>query len=643
MLKGEMNRKETRAYARQFNRNNLQRFHSCKRSQLTIFIIIAIVIVAVVVGYVVIKDRISYGEIPSEFQPVENYFLDCVDGIVRDGAEVLGTQGGYIETPEFEVGSEYMPFSSQLDFFGFGVPYWYFKSGNNIIKEQVPSRKMMEDELGNYVYDRVGECKFRDFSSQGFDVSLDDVSSVDVGIRENEIDVRVNVELIISKEEEVVRIERHDVSVDSKLGKFYDLALKIYNYEKQEMFLEKYAVDVLRLYVPVDGFEITCSPLIWNFDDVVDELREALSANMQAIRLKGDYYKGSDGYFIENLETDEAVNFVYDPSWPTRVEVWPSENRILMAEPVGTQEGLGILGFCYVPYHFVYDVVYPVLIQVYDGVEMFQFPVAIIVNKNMPREALFGTEVVDTTTELCKYKNTEVVVYTYDTELNPVEADISFKCISDVCSIGRTGVSGSSAKLVEDFPQCVNGFIIAKSEGYATAKYQISTNEPGVADIIMDKLYDVDVELELDGQSTDEQAVIHFNSEDYSTSVAWPQQKKVTLVQGDYNISVYVYRNSSLNIEGYTTEKCSDVPRDGLLGVFGMTKEKCFDISIPSQKVEMSLSGGGRGREYIVESNLRDYGVMEIMTESLPKPASLDELQNNYQLFNTKFVYLNWR
>ena len=42
--------------------------------------------------------------------------------------------------PEYEAGSEYMPFSSQLDFLGNPIPYWYYVSGNNIQREQVPSK-----------------------------------------------------------------------------------------------------------------------------------------------------------------------------------------------------------------------------------------------------------------------------------------------------------------------------------------------------------------------------------------------------------------------------------------------------------------------------------------------------------------------
>ena len=63
----------------------------------------------------------------------------------------------------------------------------------------------------------------------------------------------------------------------------------------------------------------------------------------------------------------ELLNYVNtcEPS-ETIVQAGNREALIFhMAEPVGNQEGMGMLGFCYVAYHFVYDLAYPVLVQVY--------------------------------------------------------------------------------------------------------------------------------------------------------------------------------------------------------------------------------------------------------------------------------------
>ena len=48
------------------------------------------------------------------------------------------------------------------------------------------------------------------------------------------------------------------------------------------------------------------------------------------------------------------------------------------------------------------------------------------------------------------------------------------------------------------------------------------------------------------------------------------------------------------------------------------------------------LSGGGKENYYILESELSDSNVIEINAESLDLPKSIEELQDNYILFEEK-------
>src|SRR3989338_10555856 len=144
----------------------------------------------------------------------------------------------------------------------------------------------------------------------------------------------------------------------------------------------------------------------------------ALEANIPAIKIKGDYYKLNEKenkYFIQDIgeNVDFNVNFMYSKHWPLKLEIWPSEEGLLKAEPVGLQEGMGMLGFCYTPYHFVYDFAYPVLIQLYSGSEIFQFPVVVFIEKNQPRESLDAESVPNVVPELCQNKISEQTVNTY--------------------------------------------------------------------------------------------------------------------------------------------------------------------------------------------------------------------------------------
>ena len=86
----------------------------------------------------IFKDKLTGQKIPASIQPIYTTFLSCLEEDALVGVDILMSQGGYINLPVFEPGSAYMPFSSQLNFIGNPIPYWYYVSGNNIEKEQVP-------------------------------------------------------------------------------------------------------------------------------------------------------------------------------------------------------------------------------------------------------------------------------------------------------------------------------------------------------------------------------------------------------------------------------------------------------------------------------------------------------------------------
>jgi len=597
-----------------------------KRAQVTIFIIIAIVIIGGVVVFYSFRDSIVGEKIPVSIEPVYNNFLSCLEGKILTGIDILESQAGYIFLPDFEPGSRYMPFSSQLNFLGNPVPYWYYVSGNNVQKEQVPSKNEMENQLENFIEEKINKCVFDEYYEQGFEINQG-VPEAKISIEEDKVDVRLKMEMSFEKGEDSVVIKNHDMEVDSKLGMLYDSAIELYQKEQADLFLENYAIDNLRLYAPVDGVELTCSPMTWNANDVFDDLQEAIEANTLALKTSGGDYslqKEENKYFIIDVPIENNVRFINSKNWPNSFEVNPSEGNILISKPVGNQPGLGVLGFCYVPYHFVYNIRYPVLVQVQEGSEIFQFPVAVVIQGNQPRESLEVSEVDIGVTELCKYKNTLVDVNVYDTKLNSVEANISYDCLGVTCDIGKT----EFGSLAGNFPQCVNGQIIAKAEGFENAKYVYSTTETGSVDIILDKLYKLDVKLNKGGT-----AIISFVSDTSSKTIVYSEKKSVELSEGQYEISVYIYQNSSLKLAETTHEQCVEVPQSGVGGLFGLTKDECFEMKMPAQIVSNALSGGGKENYYILESELADANVIEINVGSLPTPNSIEELQNNYILF----------
>ena len=614
-----------------------------KRAQTTILIILAILIVAAIILFFIFRGTLSIGGPPSDLEPVYTYYLNCIEQETQIAANILGQQGGYIEGPNFSPGSEYMPFSNYLNFVGIPIPYWYYISGNNIAKEQVSSRDDMEEELDKFLENRILQCDFSRFAHEGFEIVVSNEIEVETDIKDNKINVNVKHNLEIKREESSWTAKKHSNDVQSNLGKFHELATKIYDDFKETTFLENYGVDILRLYAPVDGVEIQCGPAIWNTEEVRANLTNALEANIPFTKIKGDYYDLStpeNEYFIHDLgeKTDIPINFLFSRNWPTVMEVWPNDNGLLIADPIGNQEGLGLLGFCYVPYHFVYDFGYPVLIQMYDGDNIFQFPVVVYINKNRPREPIPGSNIVGNPNELCRFKNTEITVSTFNNNLEPIEAQIRYKCFDEVCRIGNTKIESGNAVLQETFPQCGNGYVMASAPGYETKKEIFSTIQPGSITLFLEKKYPLEVEI----PGIDGQAIVTFTKDKDVKTIAYPDQKEIELSAGQYEVKMYAYSDASIRLEGSSEQKCVEVPKSGLGGVFGITEEKCFNLNIPAQTVESGVSGGGTQNYFISESELEFSNKIVIYPTLFGKPNRVEDLQINYNKIETEGLIINF-
>ncbi|MEI6731651.1 MAG: hypothetical protein WCK90_03135, partial [archaeon] len=159
-----------------------------------------------------------------------------------------------------------------------------------------------------------------------------------------------------------------------------------------------------------------------------------------------------------------------------------------------------------------------------------------------------------------------------------------------------------------------------------------SSNEELLSEIILDKEYDVNVTLLVDGKPLVGNAVATFSGE-RSASVAWPGNLDIKLSEGSYNVSVYVYSNTSIPIPADSKTQCQEVVASGILGLFGGTKEQCYEINSPATKIESAIIGGGKADAYLLPVDL-ERGNIILRVDSLPVPKTLNELQENYLKFD---------
>jgi len=98
---------------------------------------------------------------------------------------------------------------------------------------------------------------------------------------------------------------------------------------------------------------------------------------------------------------------------------------------------------------------------------------------------------------------------------------------------------------------------------------------------------------------------------------------------------IYISKNSSITLEETTQEQCVEVSK-GIGSLFGLTQKECFEIKIPEQIITNALVGGGSSEEFFSDERLKNSKLLIIEAESLKTPESLEDLQDNYLLFETK-------
>jgi hypothetical protein len=441
----------------------------------------------------------------------------------------------------------------------------------------------------------------------------------------------------INNSEDNFLIKDYSFKTKTELGKLYDSALKIYNQEQQELFLEEYAIDNLRLYAPVDGFEISCSPKTWDIYEINDNLKTTIQENTLALT---NIVPSNplNKYFFLDLDIEENVKLFNFFDWPNYLDVNPSKDSLLVANPIGNQQGFNALGFCYVPYHFVYNLKYPVLIQVSKGEEVFQFPVIVSIKGNKPRVALNSSAISLSESKICEYRNTYMSVRTLDRDLNVLNSSVSFSCLGEECLIGQT----NGEVLRDYFPQCVNGNLIINSPGYAQKIHTLNSVNEGQIEVILDKNYPINLEVNFGNILSKEKAIIYITSQGEAETLIYPENNKINISEGTYNLTVYVYANGSLEFPESTIQQCSDVPANGIAGLFGAVEKNCVEVKTPSQTISSLLIGGGKLNDYFIsEESLENSQNLVISVEQLTKPTTIKDIQKNYMLVEASDLSIN--
>ena len=487
-----------------------------KKSQVTVFIIIGIVMLISTALFIYFKLSVKPAVqiiVPPELMPVQSYVESCIKGIAEDGITTLGINGGYITFPDEIESNPRSYLASPVE--QLKNPYWWYDGTS-----AMPTEDFIKAQISDYVSKELKNClkNFTDFSND-FDIEpLGEIEAI-TELAKNDVVIEVKYPLRIKNKlnSTISALEDFKAKIPVRLKAVYELARAIMEKENSESFLEKKTIDLIVMdpAIPTTDVEIGCDEKRWYIPEIEAKLKKLLRVNLPYIKIKGAKYDAnayvpnpfvdrqifnnsyfSSHYVWEISEEPESyknmhASFTYD-SWPMQIAVRPNNGQELRSNSLKGQEMLSL--FCLHVWHFTYDVVYPVKVTIVDdktaehGSYAFNFAFKVSVNHNMPDRASFATVAFKgrdriTDEEFCSELGREVTIYTDDdVDATPLKGvNLTFSCGRFECNVGKSEWLGygAAAGITKKLPYCVLGVLRGNKDGYKEAEMFAQSDAEG--------------------------------------------------------------------------------------------------------------------------------------------------------------------
>jgi hypothetical protein len=201
-----------------------------KRGQVTIFIIIAVVLISVIVLFFIFKEDLipSDGNVDIEANPDE-FIKNCIQEKVNEGVEIISHQGGYIN-PELNISFKFENegIFTEIAYLCYTNEYYY-----PCLNQEPMLIKHLKDEIKKYIEDDVEICFHeleKGLAKKGITVE-GKYGGFEVELNMKKIIININSKLILTKADERRELKNIEVIIPSR---FYDLGIVVQEILSQE-------------------------------------------------------------------------------------------------------------------------------------------------------------------------------------------------------------------------------------------------------------------------------------------------------------------------------------------------------------------------------------------------------------------------
>lgn len=500
-----------------------------KKGQITVFIIIGILLIAVI-GIVLYLQRgqevaqaqetiVRSIQVPAEMRPLQDFVQTCMYEVGKDGLNKLGQRGGYLEPrqrynpiePTEGAAVQFSPDSTMH------VPYWWHLESRNacagdcaFASERPPlfreeGSTSIEAQLDRYLFAELPNCfgSFRQFREQELIVTPVGELKPVTRITKGNVVIELTYPLEVTRAGERYTLEEFVSELPVNFHEIYTLATEITNLQAEHSFLERAARALIDVFGRTDEnalppvsdleFGFGTGP-IWTEFDVLSKVQQMLTSYVPMLRVTNtrnyEYLPaplGSNrrmyevlynrGFTVPVTDAHPSLNakFVSLPWWKPYANL-NCNGQLCQAE--GFNNAFGFM-FGVRRYNFAYDLSFPVLVELGNPDSFagegytFRYFLEANLRNNEPLATLGAPldlpKVEDRSSQLCapeqRTGGTVTVNVTTSAGAAVDGAEILYRCGGETCGLGTT-VNG---RLATRFPRCFGGFVQAAHTNYPAA------------------------------------------------------------------------------------------------------------------------------------------------------------------------------
>ncbi|MFT4243964.1 MAG: hypothetical protein ACMXYB_00725 [Candidatus Woesearchaeota archaeon] len=494
-------------------------FNIFKKSQITLFIIIGVVLVLVGIMYFIFSQTDLFHSPQARSQEqISEILTFCVGEELRNSVKVLQFKGGRINAEPLET-------QAKVQSFDFDTYSW----------SRVPTLEEMEVELEEEVKQKSIGCIASNLLNLNELYEIEGLSedsfSVEVTIYSNRVVAIINLPLNIRMrgQDESWEYSSLSLEIPSALYSNFELAKAIFQEHLQNQIFEKLVLEQIsaakdysdpRASVPTQGVQFSCNTPIFRASEIQNTI-----LNLNDVNFNFLYFEGTSNIENRFLGYDESIREYYDNLYQKELEFMRpdidiSRKEVSVVVPkrfsitgdaiynlstfrtfkVNGEERKFIrptqlrLGNSFIPmpcmsvFSMVYDLDYDILVEIESfesgEFEVFRVPIRIQIESSEPKSEFdLSRSLIDSrdfTLNSQNYCNPLPHDEVYEVDIMLLEVtnigttplfgvDVDYSCAGIRCNeigVATNQLSSDESRVRAEIPFCSSGRIIAQKEGY---------------------------------------------------------------------------------------------------------------------------------------------------------------------------------